>query len=282
VYAFALSDVTSDVTGEEGEDEGCTNAVVGPDRSADGAPLVLKNRDISARGLRPQTVLEVPPMGGNHGFLTLSTAGSVFVFQGVNDAGLVAANTFVDRAREAVDTADRLRNGVLVRRVLEECADVEQALAFVGDRPINRSKGLTLSLADGGDARLLELDPQADGIREVGESGVVGRTNHFPGVSDPEEDDSTVFRLRRERQLVADLPAAVGPEDLLDVATDHRNGPGPNSICRHHVDTAGDPHSLGQSTTVGTTVYRGGEAAMLSVVGNPCRSDPHRYRFRGG
>lgn len=281
VYTFALSDVVSDLT-DGGAGEECTNAVVTADRSATGAPLVLKNRDISARGLRPQTVLELPAIGDHHAVLTTSTAGSVFVFQGVNDAGLVAANTFVDREREDVDTENRLRNGVLVRRVLEECDDVADAVSLVEDCDVARSKGLTLSLADGERARLLEIDPQAPETRTVPlEGGAVGRTNHFPDLGEPADDDSTAYRLARARQLVAELPDEATVEDLRDVATDHRNGPGPNSICRHPVSPNGDPFTLGQSTTVGTTLYRGGEPAMFSVVGNPCRSRLQRYELRG-
>jgi hypothetical protein len=281
LYTFGLSEVASDLTdGAAGEE--CTNAVVAAERSATGAPLVLKNRDISARGLRPQTVFELPPVGDHNAVLTTSTAGSVFVFQGVNDAGLVAANTFVDRAREDVDTEDRLRNGVLVRRILEECDDVDGALSLVEDCDVATSKGLTLSLADGTDARLLELDPQGPTVRTVPlADGAVGRTNHFPGAGDPEDDDSTVFRLERARRLVDGLPDDATVEDLFDVASDHRNGPGPNSICRHPVSPQGDPFTLGQSTTVGTTVYRGGEPAMFSAVGNPCRSGFRRYELRG-
>lgn len=279
VLLFALADVTDDLTGGDAAGEECTNAVVGPSRAAGGAPLVLKNRDISARGIRPQAVLETPPLDGYHGFLTVTTACSPFVFQGVNDAGLVAANTFVDRARADVDPGDRLRNGVLVRRVLEECDSVADARGLVERQPIARSKGLTLSLADGSEASLLELDPQTGSIRDV-EGDVVTRTNHFPDVGETDGDSSSSCRFDRASELVSELPRRVRAEDLFDVAADHRNGPGPNSICRHPVDERRDPHSLGQSTTVSTSVYRGGTPAVDVVVGNPCRSSSRRYRMR--
>jgi hypothetical protein len=278
VYMFALADITSDLTGGDGGGEECTNAIVDASRSAHGVPLVLKNRDISADGLRPQAILETPPIDGYHGFLTVTTACSAFVFQGVNDAGLVAANTFVDRAREDVDPADRLRNGVLVRRILEECDTVADARALVEAQPVELSKGLTLSLADEAEAQLLEIDPRSATIRAL-DGDVIPRTNHFPAEGDG-DDDSSAYRLKRSRELVSDFDERVSTDDLFDVATDHRNGPGPNSICRHAVNEHNDPHALSQSTTVSTSVYRGGTPAVDVVVGNPCESSPHRYRMR--
>lgn len=280
LYTFSIPDVTSDLTGESDAGEECTNAVVDGSRTPDGHPLVLKNRDISARGLRPQSVLEVPATESFHGFLTVSTACSVFVFQGVNDAGLVAANTFVDRAREDVSPGDRLRNGVLVRRILEECDSVADAKAFVADQRLDRSKGLTLSLADASRAALLEIDPQSASVRELTDA-VIPRTNHFPDHGDS-DDDSSLYRLERARELCDALTTDVTVEDLTGLATDHWNGPGPNSICRHPVNEHNDPYTLSQSTTVSTTVFRGGDPGMYAGVGNPCQTSLKRYEFGNG
>jgi hypothetical protein len=288
LWTFAGGDAVTDLGGdggdadEEGSGEGCTNATVEASRAAGDAPLVLKNRDRSGRGLAPQSVLEVPSMGGRHGLLTVTTACHPFVFQGVNDAGLVAANSYVSRARDSVPEAERLPNGVLVRRVLEECDSVASARALVESLPLERSKGLTLSLADAGSAVLLEVDPQPAEARVVeADGGAVASANHFPGRSEDAAGTSSDYRLSRASTLLSDVADGVGVEDLFALARDHRNGPGPNSVCRHPSDEHGDPFVLTESTTLSTTVYRGGEPTLWATVGNPCESRVGRYRLRG-
>lgn len=282
VYAFgtsAFQDALSPGGTPEPSDpgEGCSNLLVPADRSAS-SPMVLKNRDIKSRGFRPQVVLEVPPLGPFNGFLTTTTAGNPLVYQGVNTAGLVVANTFVDNRREGVAEAERLRNGVLVRDLLEQCESVGAAIERVETLPTEDAKGLTLFLADGTDAELLEIDPAGGRVEGVAD-GITARTNHFPG-TDGTDGASTTLRLQRLRELAASLPAAVEPSDLDSVARDHRHGPGANSICRHPTTGDGDPECLTESTTVGSAVFVGGDARMRAVQGHPCQQRPVLYQFQ--
>lgn len=282
VYAFgtsAFQDALSPGGAPEagGPGEGCSNLLVPAERSAS-SPLVLKNRDIKSRGFRPQVVLEIPPLGPYNGFLTTTTAGNVLLYQGVNDAGLVVANTFVDNRREGVSETDRLRNGVVVRDLLERCDSVEEAVDRTRALPTENAKGLTLFLADGAGAEVLEVDPADQRVEAVAD-GVTPRTNHFPG-KEENHGSSTTLRLRRLRELVAELPPRIEPRDLDRVARDHRHGPGSNSICRHPTTGSGDPESLTESTTVGSAVFVGGEGRMRAVQGNPCEYRPTSYRLR--
>lgn len=286
--------------------EGCTNLLVPARRSATGSPLVLKNRDITSRGFRPQVVLEMPPLGPFNGFLTTTTAGNVFVYQGVNSAGLAAANTFVDNRVEGIPASERLRNGVIVRDVLERCDSVDEAVEHVQSLPTAHSRGLSLFLADAETVELLEIDPKGGRVERVAE-GVVGRTNHFPngessgaslgGGEEPtnegtaaskESAESNSFadgdassRLRRRRidELAASLPESVSVRDLNRIARDHRHGPGPNSICRHPTADA-DTHGVTESTTVSSAVFVGGDGEMHAVHGNPCKRRPATYRLQ--
>lgn len=280
IYHFGGSAIRDRVT--PGEDhgppgEGCSNLLIPGDRAAAGAPLALKNRDISARGIRPQVVTEAPELAGANGWVSLTTAGHVLVYQGLNEAGLAVANTFVDQADESLDEDERVRNGALVRSVLERCDTVDEAVAHVRDTAVERLKGLTLFLADDTDATVLEVDPRGPRVERVAD-GVTPRTNHFPG-EDPGE--SSGYRLDRLHELVADLPGDVTAADLLDVARDHRNGPGPNSICRHPNAGQEDPHILSESTTVGTSIFLPGEGRLVCVPGNPCEGHATSYRVRG-
>lgn len=260
--------------------EGCSNVLVPADRSTTGTPLVFKNRDIKSRGFRPQVVLEAPDLGPYNGFLTMTTAGNVLVYQGINTAGLAVANTFVDNRLEDVPPEQRLRNGVVARAVLERCDTVTEAIDRVAALPTERSKGLTLFLADTEDSDLLEIDPAGERIESVGD-GVTPRTNHFPG-GDDEAGWSSALRLGRLQELIADLPTSVSPEDLDRIARDHRQGPGPNSICRHPTAGSGDPHTIRESTTVSSMVLVGGKRRMRAVHGPPCEHRPASYELRLG
>jgi predicted choloylglycine hydrolase len=272
LYALAISDVTDAIADTDTSPEGCTNVVVAGKRTVHGDPLILKNRDVSGAGLRPQRVVTYPGEGGLHGFTTVSTCGSVLVFQGVNDTGLAAANTFVN-VNTDTPTEEEVLNGVLVRRLLEECATVAEARRFVAERRLDRLQGLTLALADGTSAAMLEIDPLEPEIRSV--SGpVVARTNHYVGPVNRDRSDetaSTAVRFARVCDLVDVLPDIVTRADLFAVAEDHYNGPGPNSVCRHSGESTGR-YRLDQSTTVSTNVYRGGTKTSHGTIGAPCES----------
>lgn len=278
LYMLAFSDVTDTIADADSPAEGCTNVVVAGERTTYGQPLVLKNRDVTGAGLRPQAAVTYPEIGDRHGFATVSTCGSVLVFQGVNDAGLVAANTFVN-VNTDTPTEKEILNGVLVRRILEECATVADARAFLAECQLDRIQGLTLSLADETDAAMCEIDPLAAEIHPV--SGPVAvRTNHYIGTGDePDDEASTAERFARVNELANGFPKAVERTDLLAAAGDHENGPGPDSICRHGGDAG--PYRLDQSTTVGTTIYRGGTPTCYGLVGNPCRSSPTKISIDG-
>ena len=258
--------------------EGCSNVIVPAGRSTTGTPLMFKNRDVKSRSVRPQVVLEVPELGPYNGFLTMTTAGNVLVYQGINTAGLAVANTFVDNSIEDVPPEERLRNGTLVRDLLERCNTVEETVARVMSLPVERSKGLTLFLSDGTDIDLLEVDSLRDRIESIVD-GVTPRTNHFLNDAGGKAGRSSTLRLRRLRELLDDLPPNVSPAALDRVARDHRHGPGPNSVCRHPT-TGGDLNTHTESTTVSSMVFVGGERQMRAVQGNPCERRPVTYELR--
>lgn len=144
-----------------------------------------------------------------------------------------------------------------------------EARSFVAERRFGRMQGLTLSLADGTDATIIEIDPLALEIQSVSGSVMV-RTNHCVGGGDePDETTSTAVRFARACDLADGLPDTVTRSDLFSVAEDHSHGPGPNSVCRHGGGSTG-PYRLDQSTTV----YRGRTPTTHGVVGAPCKSSP--------
>ena len=272
-YMFRASDVVEeaidDGDDEEGSaDEGCTTAIVSAEASATGAPMLLKVRDVKAKGLQPQAIVERPTTEDHHGFVSLSTSMTPAVFQGVNDEGLAAANSFVDLADEDLDESEYVRNGVLIRRILEECASVEDATSLAESVPVERSKGLNLFVVDGEEAATIELDPDAAKARPIA-GDVVVRSNHFPA-REAAIYPSSRKRFERALEIVEGLDGEVAAADLLAFATDHRNGPGPDSICRHPSAASDSLAAQAESTTVSTCLFAGGERSFRGTFGNAC------------
>ncbi|MFC4436258.1 MULTISPECIES: C45 family autoproteolytic acyltransferase/hydolase [Natrialbaceae] len=290
-YVFAYSELCEELADGAGRTEkhpkGCTNALVAPskvdsesaadtaDAPADG-PLVLKNRDIAGRGARPKSVVEQPPIDDYYGFLTVDTCGTISVFKGVNDQGLVAANTYIDSERDDVDPEEQLRNGTVIRMLLEECATVEEARTLLESRPTRRLMGQTLFLADEADAVLLEIDPVAERIA-VDDESVVTRTNHFV-LSESTETRSSIRRRERALSLL-EGDERLDRDDLWTFARDHENGPGDDSICRHPEPETDEPHAFGQLTTASTAIFEGGSPEIDVAMGNPCETERERCSF---
>ncbi len=290
VYVFAYSKLCEELADDAGRSEqnpqGCTNVLVAPERvvssegvdgnDGDSGPLVLKNRDIAGRGTRPKSVIEQPPIDDYYGFLTVDTCGTVSAFKGVNDRGFVAANTEIDRERDDIDPEDKLRNGTLVRMLLEERPSVDAAREFLESYPTRRLSGQTLFLADATDTAMLEVDPVTERIHVI-DDPVVIRTNHFVKATSTRTESS---KKRRERALeLLETVDQVGRDDLWTFAQDHVNGPGDDSICRHPEPEVDEPHAFGQLTTASTTLFEGGSPAIEVGLENPCKTKRTRCAF---
>lgn len=289
-YVFAYSELCEELADGQGRSEknpkGCTNVLVAPpdaeppadagSNSVIGGPLVLKNRDIAGRGTRPKSIVEQPPIDDYYGFLTVDTCGTISIFKGVNDRGLVAANTYIDSERDDVDPEEQLRNGTTIRILLEECATVEEARSLLESVPTRQLCGQTLFLADEADAVLLEVDPVAERIA-VDDAPVVARTNHFV-LSSSTETESSIRRRRRVLSLLED-DESPGRDELWAVARDHENGPGDDSICRHPEPETDEPHAFGQLTTASAAVFEGGSPEIEVATGNPCTGQRTRWSF---
>ncbi|KYH26408.1 acyl-coenzyme A:6-aminopenicillanic acid acyl-transferase [Halalkalicoccus paucihalophilus] len=295
VYVFAYAELCEELADGTGRSEkhpkGCTNVLVAPsklesdagfdadsaDAESDGpGALVLKNRDIAGRGTRPKSVIEQPPIDDYHGFLTVDTCGTISTFKGVNDRGLVAANTYIDRTRDDIDPEDQLRNGTVIRRLLEECATVSEARSLLDSHRTRRLCGQTLFLADASASALLEIDPVAERIT-VDDGPITIRTNHFVDSASTRTGSSTKRRKRALELLAGE--ARLGREDLWAVARDHANGPGDESICRHPEPGTDEPHAFGQLTTASSAVFEGGSPVIEIRMGAPCGAERARWAF---
>jgi len=211
-----------------------------------------------------------------YGILTVDTCGTISMYKGVNDQGLVAANTYIECEREDVPPERQLRNGIVIRRLLEECASVDEARAVLEGHPTRQLMAQTLFLADEADAVLLEIDPAGERI-VVDDDRIVTRTNHFVHSQSTETESSTQRRDRALELLATD--GQIDRDRLWTIAQDHANGPGDASICRHPEPETDEPHAFGQLTTASTALFEGGSPVIEVALGNPCETERTRYRF---
>lgn len=120
--------------------EGCTAFAVPGQCSAYGVPMLMKNRDLGYRRIHPQ-VLAYSRLSGYNELLGVTTAGNAYWYQGVNEKGLVAYNT----ATLCGKYEEGMPINILVRRLLEECDTVDEALHFIDSEKVSACSNLFLS-----------------------------------------------------------------------------------------------------------------------------------------
>ncbi|MBM3310618.1 MAG: hypothetical protein FJY80_03820, partial [Candidatus Aminicenantes bacterium] len=138
----------------------CTIAVISGRVTADGRPLLWKNRDVSSQ----DNLLRFLG-GGRHAFVGLVEPGPVEkVWAGLNDAGLAIVNA-VSTDLEGTSESE---NGAFIKRVLEECATVREVefllAATNGARRTMANFGVIDGRGEGavfeaGNARFAKYDP---------------------------------------------------------------------------------------------------------------------------
>jgi len=158
---------------------GCSSLVVEPCRSKTGGPLFGRNLDFYGMGfLHEYTLVTVCRPEGKHAFASVGFAGLFGCISGMNDAGLALAVHEVLLSRDGSKLFDP--TGVpytfVFRRILEECATVEEAEALV--RACKRTTMLSLAVCDREKAVVLEMTPQNVVVRPS-RDGILACTNHF-------------------------------------------------------------------------------------------------------
>jgi isopenicillin-N N-acyltransferase like protein len=158
---------------------GCSALIVSPDRSAVDGPLFGRNFDFDPmdilhdyslvmvyrpEGKRPFAAVGFPTLGG--------------VLSGMNDAGLAVATLDVYESSDGSPMFDP--QGVPLaftfRRILEECATVEEAEELL--RSTKATTWMNLAVSDERDAAVFEITPRTVAVRRPHDD-LLTCTNHF-------------------------------------------------------------------------------------------------------
>ncbi len=259
--------------------EGCTAFAVPGKCSADGAPMLMKNRDLGYRRIHPQ-VLAYSRLSGYNEFLGVTTAGNAYWYQGVNEKGLAAYNT----ATLCGKYEEGMPINILVRRLLEECDTVDEALHFMETNKVSACSNLFL-----GDHERMAVAELKNGfpvhVDEVEEADA--RANHYLYHDNPPLVDRdtilhrqyTLTRYERAKEMLKTVDS-VSVDDLVRFGGDHANGPGSYSVCRHNAYIGTELEKLLSSSTISSQIFKIGEKTETWVaLGRPCQTEFKHLRW---
>ena len=245
--------------------EGCTTWAASGSATADGEPILAKNRDYRPDHLPLQHVVRAMPAAG-YPYLYVSSAGSPGVFSaGINQAGLAIADTHV----YSTDLGPGLPSFALMMHILEGHERVSSALEYLRVMPRLGRNNLILADADGHLA-VFEGGHTHFGLFES-HDGVLVNTNHFASdemrgyfasVDPPQARGRSLGRYEMVNRA---LVAAHGRIDLAlaqELAARH-NGP-LGSICCH-------PQAGTNVMTISASVFLPRQRQVLFCHGLPCQ-----------
>lgn len=247
----------------------CTTWAAAGSATADGQPILAKNRDYQLEHLSLQMVVRASPKSG-YRTLYVTSAGSPGVFcAGLNEAGLAVADTHV----YSTDLGPGLPDYALMMHVLEEHNTVTSALEYLRSAPRLGRNNLILADATGHLA-IFECGHAQYGVMES-RGGTLVNTNHFvsPQMGDcfvevgpPETRGCSGARYET---VTNELAAAFGRIDLTfsqRLMALHKGRL--ESICRH-------PKAENQAATISASIMMPAQRRMLFCHGLPCEGVYH-------
>lgn len=253
--------------------EGCTTWAAAGSCTADGRPILAKNRDYDPAHLPLQVVVRAAPERGYRS-LYISSAGSPGVFcAGINEAGLAVADTHV----YCSDLGAGLPDYALMMHLLEEHDGVPAALDALRRAPRLGRNNLILADAQGRLA-VFECGHRHYGLFEA-DGGALVNTNHLVSaemlrfavnVDPPAERGSTFRRYGAAAAALREAWGEVGVPFARRLMA-HHDGPSA-SICRHREDGDG-------SATISTGIFLPAERKLLFCQGLPCQGSYDEFAF---
>ncbi len=259
--------------------EGCTSFIIPRTRTENGANLLMKNRDLGFRRLNPQ-VCTYSKLDGLNAFIGVVNGGYINWYQGMNEKKLVAFNNFTPSPK----FEEGIPIPVLLRRILEECDDVEDALGFIKKNRING--GSNVFLGDTERTVVVELKSGYPSyIWNITKPDC--RANHYIFHDNPkpvtERDyllkQQTLTRYERGKQLLAECEK-IGVSKMQEFSRDHAHGPGSSSICRHNAFIGTPMSKLMSSSTISSQIFDLSETLVTYVaLCQPCSSEFQKIKF---
>jgi isopenicillin-N N-acyltransferase like protein len=250
----------------------CTSIAISGAASADGHTRVAQNWDWHP-SLVGTLVLWLVRRDDGPGVLTLTEAGIVGKI-GVNAAGLAMCVNLLRSDSDSGGPAAPMH--IILRRVLEKCHNVDEAIALIGNTP--RCTSCNHMLADrSGAIADVEATPAGQWVhRPV--HGILTHANHCtnPALSTQDryvrEYPETRARDGRMQALAKSHP--VTENDLRAMLADHTTSP--HSICLHnHADWS----FIEQGESIASIIFDLTGGTLDVADGPPCEHGYQRYNL---
>jgi isopenicillin-N N-acyltransferase like protein len=272
--------------------EECTVMWALPDATAGGRTLFMKNSDKIGREdmvgpnfykNKEVNILVALRQSGKPAIIGVGQAGGTGLKMGINDRGVCAgtniARTYELRTRAVTSTQERaVDRAQLARDGLELTAAMlatQAMVARVAESPMATPGNL--EFVDSTRAFVIEGSYDRVAVQAY-DKGAGSRTNRFvtlQELNDP-KDLSSYCRFVRTQELLGAVSGRLTLDDFASFTRDHANGPGPNSICRHHDDVRSETT---QSALVGEINGASPADSVVRVaLGKPC----HAWRHADG
>ncbi|NLF12578.1 MAG: hypothetical protein GX597_12395 [Anaerolineaceae bacterium] len=255
--------------------EGCTTWAASGSATADGEPILAKNRDYRADHLSLQIVAQATPENG-YPYLYVGSAGSPGVFSaGMNQAGLAVADTHV----YSTDLGPGLPSYSLMMHTLEDHETVASALDYLRAAPRLGRNNLILADATGHLA-VLEGGHSRYGLFES-HSGALVNTNHFVSdqmrgyyahVDPPQDRSRSTGRYETASRALAGAQGQIDVPFAKALAATH-DGP-LGSLCCH-------PEAGSKSATISAAIFLPRQQQMLFCHGLPCQGPFDHISLQG-
>ena len=158
---------------------GCSALLVEPSKSATGEVLFGRNMDFPTFGFLDRCGLVVVYFPTDkHAFASVTFPGFVGCISGMNDAGLCVAQLEVNQAADGSSqfTPTGIPLALCFRRVLEECATIDDAEKLLGN--IKRTSMCNMAICDQRNVAVLEITTRTV-VRREAQKGYCACTNHF-------------------------------------------------------------------------------------------------------
>jgi isopenicillin-N N-acyltransferase-like protein len=239
----------------------CTT--VGRRASADG-PWLAQNWDWYGDAPERCVVWSAAVEGAR--FATMTEAG-ILAKVGVSTRGIAVALNILYHSADGTGELG-VPVHLVLRRLLEDAASVEDAWDLVRDTPYSASSCITVVDAHGG-GTCFELSPA--GVARIEPiDGLLAHTNHFldDGLARAEGEQPAEWLAGSEARLATALQAA--PEEVVDataVLATHVSEP--QAICRHD-EPSGEPGRPLVDTVVALAM-RPGVPELRIAAGRPCQ-----------
>jgi hypothetical protein len=267
----------------------CTVMIAMKDSTATGKTTILKNSDkVGSEKLvgdnfhrnKEINIITVEKPDSGNKFVAVAAAGEVSIKMGMNDKG-VATGSNISRTTElrerkvGIGQVRALDRGWLMREGIIRGSTAEEASKFVTGELVRNPMSTpgNIEFVDTGTAIVIEGSYDRLAVQRMS-SGVAARSNRFVVLHELNDplDLSSYARYLRATKLLEENRGKLDPSKMIEFSQDHENGPGPNSICRHH------PDFRSETSLAAAVMEIDGESPSKSrfyaALGKPCQAWP--------